>query len=425
MKHIKEKENLIKMSLALGLEPDPKLVKEVSEYRKMLADIKTSSVDISKIFEEMSSIKKEVKKEVKRQPIELPKPPSIDDLEFLLEEEEVEEEVIEEVKEVLVETLSAPLPPSLDDLLKELNIELDPPKSLIERVSKHISDEVKFENNSFLKEQEDDSPQSLRELKNKVKYLEQWIGRIASTGPGSGEVNLLKLDDVDTTNLGDSKFLRYNATNAKLEFATVSGGGGGGAVDSVNGLTGDVVLTTANVAESGNLYFSNSRVVEALTAGTNITIAANGLISANVSGGGGSVDLTSVSSNIIPDTDQLYNLGSSDKRWGTLFLANNTIDLGGSLIQSDGTGTITISGTGAVLPVGSKVNVGDKEETIALVSNTGSIITIVPFYTQTLGLNTIATNFEFGANPDDYVFTNFTLSAGTTLQQASVAQFYF
>ena len=99
--------------------------------------------------------------------------------------------------------------------------------------------------------------------------------------------------------------------------------------------------------------------------------------------------------------------------------------MGGSLIQSDGTGIITISGTGAVLPVGSKVNVGDKEETIALVSNTGSIITIVPFYTQTLGLNTIATNFEFGANPDDYVFTNFTLSAGTTLQQASVAQFYF
>ena len=421
MKHIKEKENLIKMSLALGLEPDPKLVKEVSEYRQMLADIKTSRVDISEIFEEMSSIKKEIKKEVKRQPIELPKPPSIDELEFLLEEEEV----VEEVKEVLVETLSAPLPPSLDDLVKELNIELDPPKSLIERVSKHISDEVKYENNSFLKEQEDDSPQSLRELKSKVKYLEQWISRIASTGPGSGEVNLLKLDDVDITNLGDSKFLRYNATNAKLEFATVSGGGGGGAVDSVNGLTGDVVLTTANVAESGNLYFSNTRVVEALTAGTNITIAANGLISANVSGGGASVDLTSVSSNIIPDTDQLYNLGSSDKRWGTLFLANNTIDLGGSLIQSDGTGTITISGTGAVLPAGSKVNVGQRESQIALVSNTGSIVTVVPFFTQVLGLNTIATNFEFGANPDDFVFTNFTLSAGTTLEQASVAQFYF
>lgn len=409
------------MSLALGLEPDPKLVKEVAEYRQMLADIKTSKVDISEIFEEMSSIKKETKNEVIKQPVEIPKPPSIDDLEFMLEEEEVEE-AVEEAKEILEESLSAPLPPSLDDLVKELNIDLEPPKSLIERVSKHISDEVKFENNSFLKEQEDDSPKSLRELKNKVKYLEQWISRIAATGPGSGEVNLLRLDDVDTTNLGDSKYLRYNASNAKLEFATVSGGGG--AVDSVNGLTGEVVLTTANVAESGNLYFSNTRVVEALTAGTNISIESNGLISANVSGGG-SVDLTSVSSNVIPATDQIYNLGSSDKRWGTLFLANNTIDLGGSLISSDGTGTIVISGTGAVLPAGSKVNLGAKETQIALVSNTGAITTVVPFYTQTSGLNTIATNFEFGANPDDYVFTNFTLSAGTSLQQASVAQFYF
>lgn len=422
------------MSLALGQQPDPKLVKEVAEYRKMLADIKTSKVDISEIFEELSSIKKEVKVlEQTPEPIlEIPKPPSLDDLEFLLEEEEpeapVEEEIVEEVKEVLVETLETltPLPPSLDDLVKELNIELDPPKSLIERVSKHISDEVKYEKQSFFSEQEEDTPLSLRELKNKVKYLEQWISRIAATGPGSGEVNLLKLDDVDITNIGDSKYLRYNAANGKLEFATVSGGGGGGAVDSVNGLTGDVVLTTANVAESGNLYFSNTRVVEALTAGTNISIEANGLISANVSGGGGgSVDLTSVSSNIIPDTDQLYNLGSADKRWGTLFLANNTIDLGGSLIQSDGTGAIIISGAGAVLPAGSKVNVGAKETQIALVSNTGAITTIVPFYTQASGLNTIATNFEFGANPDDYVFTNFTLSAGTTLQQASVAQFYF
>jgi hypothetical protein len=385
-----------------------------------LADIKTSSVDISKIFEEISSIKKEVKK----QPIELPKPPSIDELEFLFEEEEVKEEIVEEVKEVLVETLSAPLPPSLDDLVKELNIELDPPKSLVERVSKHISDEVKYENNSFLKEQEDDSPQSLRELKNKVKYLEQWISRIASTGPGSGEVNLLKLDDVDTTNLGDSKFLRYNATNAKLEFATVSGGGGG-AVDSVNGLTGDVVLTTANVSESGNLYFSNTRVVEALTAGTNITIAANGLISANVSGGGGSVDLTSVSSNIIPDTNELYNLGSSDKRWGTLFLANTTIDLGGSLISSDGTGQISISGTGAVLPSGSKIDVGPKTERIALVGDTGAVISVVPFFTQQLGLNTIAANFEFGANPDDFVFTNFTFEDGSGLETAGITQFFF
>ena len=47
--------------------------------------------------------------------------------------------------------------------------------------------------------------------------------------------------------------------------------------------TAIVGLTTANVAEVGsNLYFTNTRVVSALTAGEGITLAANGLISGGV-----------------------------------------------------------------------------------------------------------------------------------------------
>ena len=38
-------------------------------------------------------------------------------------------------------------------------------------------------------------------------------------GSGSGEVRLLRLDDVDTTSLADGKFLRYNASTGNLEFA--------------------------------------------------------------------------------------------------------------------------------------------------------------------------------------------------------------
>ena len=51
-------------------------------------------------------------------------------------------------------------------------------------------------------------------------------------------------------------------------------------------------LTTANVAEGANLYFTNTRVVSALTAGANISIAANGLIVALTQGGGGGIDAT-------------------------------------------------------------------------------------------------------------------------------------
>src|SRR5690348_9634388 len=43
-----------------------------------------------------------------------------------------------------------------------------------------------------------------------------------------------------------------------------SGGGGGGSVDSVNGQTGVVVLDTGDIAESGNLYFTDERAQDAV-----------------------------------------------------------------------------------------------------------------------------------------------------------------
>lgn len=72
--------------------------------------------------------------------------------------------------------------------------------------------------------------------------------------------------------------------------SSVTGGGGSGNVFSVNGQDGYVVLTTANVAESGNLYFTNSRARAALTAGDNITIDANGVISSSVAPTTGAFD---------------------------------------------------------------------------------------------------------------------------------------
>jgi len=47
-------------------------------------------------------------------------------------------------------------------------------------------------------------------------------------------------------------------------------------------------LTTANVVELTNLYFTNARAIGSLTAGGNITIDANGRINSTATGGGGS-----------------------------------------------------------------------------------------------------------------------------------------
>jgi trimeric autotransporter adhesin len=75
------------------------------------------------------------------------------------------------------------------------------------------------------------------------------------------------------------------------------GSGGSGTTITVAGVTGDVsnvqlvsgisqtgILTTANVTEVNNLYFTNARAVASLTAGQSITIDANGRINSTATG---------------------------------------------------------------------------------------------------------------------------------------------
>ena len=63
----------------------------------------------------------------------------------------------------------------------------------------------------------------------RIEKLEKWIQKIAVAGPGSGEVRILNMDDVDTTDLANNKYLKYNSSTGKFVFVTVSGGGGGSA----------------------------------------------------------------------------------------------------------------------------------------------------------------------------------------------------
>jgi hypothetical protein len=60
------------------------------------------------------------------------------------------------------------------------------------------------------------------DIRKKLKFMEQAIGRIAAAGPGSGEVNLRWLDDVYRPSISDGRYLRYNDTIKKFEFAEVN-----------------------------------------------------------------------------------------------------------------------------------------------------------------------------------------------------------
>ena len=67
---------------------------------------------------------------------------------------------------------------------------------------------------------------------------------------------------------------------------------------------------------------------------------------------GASVDLTAISSNILPDTDSAYDLGSATNKFRSLYLSGSTLFLGDSSSISAGTG-------GEIILPSIKIGTGD------------------------------------------------------------------
>jgi len=114
-----------------------------------------------------------------------------------------------------------------------------------------------------------------------IDNAEKRISRIAfssaiSRSPGSGEVNLHKLDDVDYASLKtatEGQALVYNSTTRKWQAGTVSGGGGGAnniatvSTTKLGELTQDdliVVNVTGSVVTSNTVGILTSALNNAL-----------------------------------------------------------------------------------------------------------------------------------------------------------------
>ena len=143
------------------------------------------------------------------------------------------------------------------------------------------------------------------------------------------------------------------------------------------------------------------------------------------------LDLSAVAQDILPDGNGTRSLGSSSKRFKELFLLGQTIDLGGEILDSDGTGQLSVSATGVTLPAGSKVETGNE---LAVVSTgsagaSGQVTRLVNFFSASGGLSSANTTFEFNATVDNkFVFTgskSFTLSNGSSLQDSQITLFQF
>ena len=58
----------------------------------------------------------------------------------------------------------------------------------------------------------------LETIKRDFRIFKEMVTRQMQSIGGGGAVNLLDLDDIDTSSLGNGKFLVYNSTTGKLEF---------------------------------------------------------------------------------------------------------------------------------------------------------------------------------------------------------------
>ena len=142
-----------------------------------------------------------------------------------------------------------------------------------------------------------------------------------------------------------------------------------------------------------------------------------------------------IAGNLIPSQNGVFQLGSSTRRWQTVYVAAETIDLGGATIKSDGTGNLEIAASGATLPSGSKVGTngisltGSKDGTLARpVQNVGLFLSdgSTSLTDAQLLATTAALTLEFNATVEDVpVYTDagqtFTLANGTALVDSGAA----
>ena len=103
-------------------------------------------------------------------------------------------------------------------------------------ISDTVAQAIKFIEETNIKEEvENEDETSVDSLKSEIKQVRDILYKVLAHGPGSGEVNLLKLDDVDEDSAKvDGKFLKYESSSGKFVGADASGGAGIGTNGSVN-----------------------------------------------------------------------------------------------------------------------------------------------------------------------------------------------
>lgn len=179
------------------------------EAKKELGDF-LSVVAEAKAQDPKHQLMKEVKKHVQEDIADLfgqlaqAKPVAVEKIDELVEAVELIEEIEPVQEQVMLTEVEVPEVKPASEIHSQAEIE------------KYLKRDA-----SFQQPQPDKADPNIRALQDKLKFLEQAVGRIAATGPGSGEVNFRWLDDVNRATMAqgnDNWVLEYDSTTGKVQF---------------------------------------------------------------------------------------------------------------------------------------------------------------------------------------------------------------
>jgi len=239
-----------------------------------------------------------------------------------------------------------------------------------------------------------------------TNFKQKVIEQLGSLG-GGGATKINEMDDLVTSGRSDGDSIVYNSSTNKYTHSAASASLNLSLEDSIDG---NLLIdgTDADSSDAGDDFVQELGVNSGRDFDHNV--------------------LQGLTSNIVPQASGTYDLGSETKRFKNLYLESDTLDIGGALISSDGSGTITISADGATLPTGSKD--ADGFELARTAGTSGQPFKIVKLFTQASGLSTAAAEFKFNARKaNTAVYTEaghtFTLSNGNARDDAGADLFQF
>lgn len=141
---------------------------------------------------------------------------------LLKTEIETTKKSIEHMTEEVQEEIPAPV---IEESKNTVTVEIPSPEDQVAKIAEYIASQTKVNEAMYPTPIPQDN-KDLADALRKIAHLEQWVSRIASAGPGSGEVNFRYLDDVERstmTSSNDNWVLEYDAATGNVKFTNQIG----------------------------------------------------------------------------------------------------------------------------------------------------------------------------------------------------------